>query len=346
MELWQQQLKQCITTPAQLAEHFPVDVAALEAVVERYPMRITPHYLGLIREIGDPIWKQCVPDPAELLADGLPADPLNEEHLSPVPSIVHRYPDRALFLVSNVCAAYCRFCTRKRKVGCGGHSVSFGEILDGIDYIGRNPRIKDVLLSGGDPLLMSDRMLGDILARLRRIPHVEVIRIGSRVPVTLPERITEELCRTLRQFHPLYLNTHFNHPAELTAAAAEACGRLADAGIALGNQTVLLAGVNDEPAVMAELVRGLMRIRVRPYYLHQMDLTAGTGHFRSRLERGLEILAALGGEVSGMAIPQYVVDLPGGKGKVPLVPGYLERLGESALLRAPDGERIVYPNGD
>ncbi len=345
MEHWQQQLKQSITTPAQLAEHFPVDVAALEAVVERFPLRITPYYLGLIREVGDPIWKQCVPDGAELRPDGLPADPLNEENLSPVPSIVHRYPDRALFLVSNVCAAYCRFCTRKRKIGCSSHSVSFGNILDGIEYISRTPQISDVLLSGGDPLLMSDRMLGDILARLRKIPHVEIIRIGSRVPVTLPERITEGLCRTLKAFHPLFINTHFNHPVELTPEAAEACSRLVDAGIPLGNQTVLLSGVNDDPAVMAELVRGLLRIRVRPYYLHQMDLTAGTGHFRTRLAKGLEILAALRGRVSGMAIPQYVVDLPGGKGKVPLTPGHLERAGEKVLLVAPDGERIEYPNG-
>ncbi len=344
MEYWQQSLKASITTPAQLAKHFPLDVPALESVVERYPMRITPHYLGLIEEVGDPIWRQCVPDPLELQAGGLAEDPLGEESLSPVPGIVHRYPDRALFLTSNVCAVYCRFCTRKRRIGCREHGISFGEILAGIDYISRTPQIKDVLLSGGDPLLMSDRLLGDILGRLRQIPHVEIIRIGTRVPVTLPERITEGLCRLLSRSQPLYLNTHFNHPREIAPEAAEACRRLADVGVPLGNQTVLLRGVNDDPAIMAALLRGLLRIRVRPYYLHQMDLAAGTGHFRTRLESGLEMIGALRGQISGMAIPHYVVDLPGGKGKVPLTPDFLKQLGPRAILRAPGGERVEFPN--
>ncbi len=288
MDLWQQRLKQSITTPQQLAQHFDVDVAALEAVVERYPMRITPHYLGLIREPGDPIWLQCVPDPRELSEEGLAEDPLNEENLSPVPNLVHRYSDRALFLVSGTCATYCRFCTRKRKVGCPSMRVSFNEVRAGIDYIAATPQISDVLLSGGDPLLMSDLLLKDILDRLRRIPHVQIIRIGTRVPVTLPERITEGLCEVLRQYQPLYINTHFNHPREITPETEVACARLADAGVALGNQTVLLRGVNDDAQTLLELMRGLLKIRVRPYYLHQMDLTAGTGHFRTQVEEGLE----------------------------------------------------------
>jgi lysine 2,3-aminomutase len=344
MEIWQQSLKQSLTEPVELAARFGIDPAPLAPVAERYPMRITPHYLGLIREAGDPIWRQCVPDPRELHDGGLPVDPLNEEALSPAPAVVHRYPDRVLFLVSGTCAAYCRFCTRKRKVGCPSMRVTMGEVYAGIDYIARTPQVSDVILSGGDPLLMSDLLLGDILERLRRIPHVETIRIGTRTPVTLPERITENLCRLLRRFHPLYVNTHFNHPRELAPEAAEACARLSDAGIQLGNQTVLLKGVNDDPAVMTELVKGLLRIRVRPYYLHQMDLTAGTGHFRTSLERGVEIMRALRGPVSGLAIPHYVVDLPGGKGKVPVGPRYVEGEGGRLEILSPGGERLVYPD--
>ncbi len=345
MTSWQQSLKNSITTPQQLAQHFPVDIDALSRVVERYPMRITPHYLGLIREAGDPIWRQCVPDAAELADDNLLVDPLNEENLSPVDSLVHRYPDRALFLVAGTCASYCRFCTRKRKVGCSTMSLSPDALSQGIDYIARTPQINDVLLSGGDPLMLSDEVLGDLLGRLRQVPHVQVIRIGSRMPVTLPERITPELCAMLRRYHPLYLNTHFNHPREITAEAQQACARLADAGIQLGNQTVLLKGVNDDPAIMSELLRGLLGMRVRPYYLHQMDLTCGTGHFRTRVEQGIEILRALRGQVSGMAIPQYVIDLPGGKGKVPILPDYVERLGDAIAIRTPDGDSVIFPNG-
>jgi lysine 2,3-aminomutase len=344
VEIWQQSLKQSLTDPADLAVRFGIDPVPLAPVAERYPMRITPHYLELIREAGDPIWRQCVPDPRELDDGGLSIDPLNEEALSPAAGIVHRYPDRVLFLVSGTCASYCRFCTRKRKVGCPSMRVSLGEVLAGIDYIARSPQVSDVILSGGDPLLMSDLLLEDILERLRRIPHVEVVRIGTRAPVTLPERITENLCRMLRRFHPLYLNTHFNHPRELAPEAAEACARLADAGIQLGNQTVLLKGVNDDPAVMAELVKGLLRIRVRPYYLHQMDLTAGTGHFRTPLGRGVAIMRSLRGPVSGLAIPHYVVDLPGGKGKVPVGPQYVQGKGERVEILSPGGERIVYPD--
>jgi lysine 2,3-aminomutase len=345
MELWQHSLNSSFTRPEMLAERFAVDAAPLATVARRYPMRITPYYLGLIREVGDPIWRQCIPDPRELTdAAGL-TDPLNEENLSPVPGVVHRYPDRVLFLVSGACAVYCRFCTRKRQVGCAVMRRSPADLAAGLDYIAGNRQIRDVILSGGDPLLLTDEALGDLLERLRRIPHVEIIRLGSRVPVTLPERITENLCALLRGFHPLYLNTHFNHPREITPQSAEACRRLAEAGIPLGNQTVLLRGVNDEPAVMAELMKGLLKIRVRPYYIHHMDLVRGAGHFRTRLEKGLAIVKALRGPVSGLAVPHYVIDLPGGKGKVPVLPEYIERLGETVVLRAPSGERVEYPNG-
>jgi len=342
-EDWQQALKQSITEPVQLAAHFPVDVAALTAVTDRYPMRITPYYLGLIEAVGDPIWKQCVPDPAELGGAGL-LDPLAEDNLSPLPSVIHRYPDRAVFLASGSCASYCRFCTRKRKVGCSSMSISFREQRAGIDYIAATPQIRDVILSGGDPLLLPDPVLGDLLQRIFAIPHVETIRIGSRIPVTLPERITDKLCALLKRFNPLFLNTHFNHPRELTPQAAAACAKLADAGIPLGNQTVLLRGVNDDPATIIELFRGLLRLRVKPYYLHQMDLTRGTGHFRTPLKKGLEILHALRGPVSGMASPHYVIDLPGGKGKVPLLPEYVESFGETLVIRTPEGERVEYPD--
>jgi len=284
-----------------------------------------------------------VPDIRELNDTGLP-DPLGEENLSPVPSVIHRYPDRAVFLASGSCASYCRFCTRKRKVGCAGLSLSFRELRDGIDYIAATPQIKDVILSGGDPLLLPDAVLGDLLDRISGIPHVEIIRIGSRVPVTLPERITDQLCGLLQRFAPLFINTHFNHPRELTAQAAEACGKLADTGIPLGNQTVLLRQVNDNPQIMAELFRGLLKIRVRPYYLHQMDLACGTAHFRTSVKTGLEIMKALRGTVSGLALPHYVIDLPGGKGKVPLLPEYAKWQGNSLLIRAASGEVLEYPD--
>ena len=344
MEFWQQSLADSLTDPADLAIRFGIDAAPLAAVAARYPLRITQHYLRLIEAVGDPLWRQCVADPLELAADALIADPLAEENLSPVPAVIHRYADRAVLLAGNACAVYCRFCTRKRRVGCAGGELPFDDLLAGIDYIGRTPAIRDVLLSGGDPLLLTDSQLEQILEGLQRIPHVEMIRIGSRVPVTLPERITGELVALLRRFQPLYLNTHFNHPRELAAESAAACRRLADAGIVLGNQTVLLRGVNDRAEILAELFKGLLRLRVRPYYLHQMDLVRGTGHFRTKVETGLAIMRQLRGPLSGLAIPQYVIDLPGGKGKIPLLPDYVEEQGETMRLRTPSGEVITYPN--
>lgn len=342
-EAWQQSLKESLTSAEQLAERFHIDSQPLQAVTERYPLRITPYYLGLIETIGDPIWRQCVPDIRELNAAGL-SDPLGEEDLSPLPAVVHRYPDRVVFFASGSCASYCRFCTRKRKVGCAGMALSFRELRAGIDYIAATPQIKDVILSGGDPLLLPDAVLGDLLARIRAIPHVEIIRIGTRIPVTLPERITENLCALLQRFQPLYINTHFNHPRELTTAAAAACGKLANAGLPLGNQTVLLRAVNDNPQILAILFRGLLKIRVRPYYLHQMDLTCGTAHFRTPLKTGLDIMQELRGPVSGLALPHYVIDLPGGKGKIPLLPDYVQRHGSTLLLRTPAGEAVEYPD--
>ncbi|MBW6512597.1 MAG: KamA family radical SAM protein [Desulfuromonadaceae bacterium] len=343
MEDWQLELRQAITTADQLAAHFAVDVAALRPVIERYPLSITPHYLRLIKAPGDPIWRQCVPDPAELIDDGAPLDPLAEAEHAPVPGIIHRYPDRALLLVSGSCGVYCRFCTRKRQVGTRAMSYTFGELDNAIAYIARTPAIKDVILSGGDPLLLPDLLLKQLLDKLRRIEHVEIIRLATRLPVTLPSRITERLCTLLQNYPPLYLLTHFNHPRELNAATIAACNQIADAGVVLGNQTVLLKGVNDDPTVLAELFRGLLKIRVKPYYLHHVDLARGVGHFRTPLETGISILRTLRGTLSGLAIPHYVVDLPGGKGKLPITPEAYERSADGCIrLLTPDGETLCF----
>ena len=334
---WKSQLADSITTPEQLAERFDINPKLLRAVAARYPLRITPHYLSLIEEPGDPIWRQCVPDLSELVVDDLPEDSLNEGSFSPVPAVVHRYPDRALLLVSGQCAGYCRFCTRKNRVGTAALCFSAEQISEGIAYIASSPGIRDVILTGGDPLLLDDDRLEEILASLYKIPHVEMIRIGSRVPVTLPERITPQLCQLLARFHPLYLNTHFNHPREIVAASIAACKRLADTGIPLGNQTVLLRGVNDDVEVMTALCRGLLKMRVRPYYLHHLDQARGTAHFRVPVEVGLEIVSAMRGQVSGLGLPQYVVDPPGGQGKVPLLPENLLEVGETIKVKTTCG---------
>jgi lysine 2,3-aminomutase len=346
MENWQRSLANAIVSPEELADHFKVDVVPLKKVSSIYPMRITRHYLGLIKRVGDPIWRQCVPDPLELEDVQQSPDPLDEERLSPVPGLIHRYPDRVVWLVSKSCSVYCRFCMRKRNVGCKG-SFPGAELLGRtLDYIDDNHQIRDVILSGGDPLLLQDDVIDDILMKLRRISHVEIIRIGTRVPVTLPDRITKRLCRLLKKHQPVFINTHFNHPEEITDESAQACTRLADAGIPLGNQTVLLRGVNDDIYVMKRLMQLLLTIRVRPYYIHQMDLVRGTGHFRTRIAKGLRIMEGLRGHTSGLAMPYYVVDLPGGKGKVPLLPEQIVRKGNSLHFRNYLNERIDYTDLD
>jgi lysine 2,3-aminomutase len=338
MERWFKVLDKSITSLEELAKHYPIDMEPLQQVVERYPMRITRYYFSLIKEPDDPIWRQCIPDLRELKKDHLPTDPLNEEGLTPIPGLLHRYPDRVVLIVSSICPTYCRFCMRKHRLGSQRTFHRDG----GLKYIERNSDIRDVILSGGDPLILSDEVLEDILGRLRRISHVEMIRINTRSPVTLPERITFRLCKMLKHHHPIYVNTHFNHPSEITSQSAEACARLADAGIPLGNQAVLLRGVNDDPKVMKKLMQKLLTIRVRPYYIHQMDLVQGTGHFRTPVDQGLKIMAALRGHTSGMAIPYYVIDLPGGKGKVPVLPDDVRRKGETLLLRNYLGEVVKY----
>ena len=343
MENWQKSLSRSITHPEELAGRHPVNVGSLKPVVDCYPMRITPYYLGLIREIGDPVWQQCIPDIREIEEDGLSADPLNEEGFSPVPGLIHRYPDRAVLLASSTCATFCRFCMRKHRLNQERSKTESGPHA-GLKYIERTPAIRDVILSGGDPLLLPDEALGDLLFKLRRIPHVEIIRINTRIPATFPERITPRLSNMLKRFHPLYVNTHFNHPVEITEASSEACRRLADAGIPLGNQTVLLKGVNDDLTVMKQLMQRLLTLRVRPYYIHQMDLVKGTNHFRTRIEKGLEIMAGLRGHTSGLATPYYMVDLPGGKGKVPLLPEDVTKRDRNLMLRNYLGEVVEYPD--
>lgn len=344
MSRWQDLLRASITDPAALPAHLRGDHQSGAAVTDVYPMRINPYYLGLIREVGDPMWRQAVPDPAELCDTVCMTDPLGEEDLSPVPNLIHKYPDRALFLVQSQCAMYCRFCTRKRKVGTAAMRISSDTIAAGLEYLRKTPEIRDVLISGGDPLLLPDDALTDILSRLRAIPSVEIIRIGSRVPCTLPMRVTMRLAAMLKKFHPLYINTHFNHPAEITREAAIACARLANAGIPLGCQTVLLKGVNDNAEVLRELFRRLLTVRVKPYYLFQGDMTLGTNHFRTSLEAGLAIMKELLGHTSGMAVPSFAVDAPGGGGKVRLLPDYGVTIGRQLTFTNFRGEVCTYQN--
>ena len=344
MERWQTLLKKSIVHPGELPIQFEFDSSDLERVTNEYPMRINPYYLGLIRRVGDPIWRQAIPDKQELQDAVCQEDPLNEENLSPVPNLVHKYPDRALLLVASQCAVYCRFCTRKRKVGTKRMVISRDTIKAGLEYLRRTPDIRDVLVSGGDPLLLADEQLQWVLEALRRIPSIEIIRIGSRVPCTLPMRVTRKLAALLKRYHPLYLNTHFNHPAEITPEAALACSRLADAGIPLGCQTVLLRGVNDTPEVIKTLMRKLLRIRVKPYYLFQTDLTKGTNHFRTSIEKGQTIMRSLIGHLSGLAVPTYAVDAPGGGGKIPLTPNYVLRYGPQLIFNNYCGTTCTYGN--
>lgn len=344
MELWQELLRKSLETAEDFAEVFGVDKDLMRRVIEKYPARINPYYLSLIRYKGDPIWLQCFPDIQELEDEDMPEDPLDEDLMSPVPSITHRYPDRVLFLVTSQCSMYCRFCTRKRKVG-DSSKISMKFIQDGIEYIRNHPEVRDVILSGGDPLMLTDYMLEKIIKALREIPHVEIIRIGTKMPCVLPQRITENLCNMLKKYHPIYVNTHFNHPWEITPESKRACEMLADAGIPVGNQTVLLRGVNDDPYVMQELMKKLLAIRVRPYYIYQADITRGANHFRTPIKVGIEIMDKLRGHISGLAVPYYVIDAPGGGGKIPILPQYVIAHNKNEIiLRNFKYEIYIYPD--
>ncbi|RMF85496.1 MAG: KamA family radical SAM protein, partial [Nitrospirae bacterium] len=322
-------------------------LAATGEAVRRFPMAITPYYASLIRRLddSDPIFAMAVPHGDEVVDPPfLSDDPLEEVHDSPVPNLVHRYRDRALLLVTSTCAMYCRHCTRKRVAGQQASAITDGELAVAVGYLKAHPEIHDVILSGGDPLTLPTERLEQILRAVRAVESVEVIRIGSRTPVTLPMRITDRLVAMLRRFHPIWINTHFNHPVELTPEAREACARIADAGIPLGNQTVLLRGVNDDPKVLEALFRGLVRNRVRPYYLFQCDLVRGVERFRTPLAKGIEIMEYLRGRVSGIAIPTFVVDAPGGGGKIPLLPNYVVSMSPThTVLRNFEGVLLSYP---
>jgi lysine 2,3-aminomutase len=342
MESWEQILSESITTASALSSFFEINEDEIQSVAADYPLTINPYYLGLIKIKGDGIYKQVVPDIREITEHQGLEDPLDEEARSPVPGLIHKYPDRVLLLASGRCAMYCRFCNRKRKVGQPA-MVTRETVKEGLSYIKSNKTIRDVLLSGGDPLLLPDKELYGLLTELRAIPHVEIIRIGTRIPCSLPQRVTLRLADMLKGFHPLYINTHFNHPLEITPEASLACARLANAGIPLGCQTVLLKGVNDDPAVMRELMQKLLLIRVRPYYLFQADLAKGTSHFWTPLKKGIEIMSALQGHTSGLCVPTFVIDIPGGGGKVPITPEYV--LGEDngeLLIRNYQGEVYSY----
>ena len=344
MEDWKKVLAESITKPKDLAKYLGVDPKEVEDVVGPYPMRITPTVLSTIKEKGDAIWKQVVPEAIELDDIDAPDDPLEEDTDSPVPHLVHRYPDRVLLMVTNQCPIYCRFCTRKRLVGKPGF-LKKGELDQAVAYLREHTEVRDVILSGGDPLLLPDHLIERILKALRSIPHLELIRFGTRVPGTLPQRITPELCEIIKRYHPVYMNLHFNHPDELTPEVKEACGRLADAGVPLGAQTVLLKGVNDDPEIMKRLMHQLLLARVKPYYLYQADLTKGTNHFRTTVETGMRIIQALQGHTSGMAVPHFVIDAPGGGGKIPLLPSeYLLNLDEEgAVLKNYENKTYHYP---
>jgi lysine 2,3-aminomutase len=317
-----------ITSPDQLPGRLCHDPKSLDPVVQTFPMRISPYFLSLIRDPQDALARQVIPDPRELQDPCTNADPLAEEEQSPAPLIIHRYPKRVIFLVSNRCAVYCRFCMRKRRVATQSQMPPQA-IAAGLDYIGRHNEINEVVLSGGDPLMLADDDLVQILTALRRIRHVKILRIHTRVASTWPQRVTPLLVQRLSSFHPLYINIHYNHPDEITPEAAQACTLLADAGIPLGAQTVLLKGVNDRPEVLQSLMEALLCIRVKPYYLHQIDRVPGTAHFQVPIDRSLDLMAGLRGRLSGLAMPHFMIDLPGGGGKMELLP-------ESIIQKSPD----------
>jgi len=352
---WRWQLKHRVTKVSQLERLMPTltpeeRAGAILAGESKLSMAITPYFFNLIDPADEscPIRRQVIPRLEETTTSRWEmSDPCGEDSHSPVPGLVHRYPDRVLFLVTDRCAAYCRYCTRSRLVSNASGYDFHPEFDRQLAYIESHPEVRDVLLSGGDPLLLGDEKLEYLLSRLRAIPHVEFLRIGTRIPIFLPQRITPELCAMLKQFHPLFISIHTNHPRELTTEVREALGRLADAGIPLGNQSVLLRHVNDDAEVMKALVQKLLMCRVRPYYLYQCDLIQGSAHLRASVKKGLEIMEALRGHTSGYAVPQYVIDAPGGGGKVPINPDYLLKSGpDKVVIRNYEGRRFVYPDSE
>ena len=326
---WKWQVKNRIETLDQLKKYVeltPEEEEGVKKTLSTLRMAITPYYISLIDPTNPncPIRRQAIPTALEThQAEADLLDPLHEDEDSPVPGLTHRYPDRVLLLITDMCSMYCRHCTRRRFAGQNDNESPTERIDRAIEYVASTPQVRDVLLSGGDALMVSDARLESIISRLRAIPHVEIIRIGSRTPVVCPQRITDDLVNMLKKYHPIWLNTHFNHPNEITPEAAEACARLANAGVPLGNQSVLLRGVNDCVHTMKKLVHGLVKMRVRPYYIYQCDLSMGLEHFRTPVSKGIEIIEGLRGHTSGYAVPTFVVDAPGGGGKTPVMPQYV-----------------------
>lgn len=348
---WKWQLKNRITTTEQLSKVIKLsdrEKDDIDKCLKKFRMAITPYYATLIDQDNPdcPIKSQAVPSIKELtFCPYEMADPLGEDRDSPVPNIVHRYPDRVLFILTHKCAMYCRHCTRRRMVGEEDYSIGNSALEQALKYIRDNPCIRDVLLSGGDPFILSETFLENVISRLREIPHVEIIRIGTRVPVVLPMRINDDLLGMLKKYQPIWINTHFNHPNEITEDSIKACSMIVDAGIPLGNQNVLLKGVNDNSAVLKELYLKLVKMRVRPYYMYQCDLAMGISHFRTTVETGINIMKDLRGYISGYAVPLFVIDAPGGGGKIPINPEYVISMDKTqVVMRNYKGMIYKYPN--
>lgn len=346
---WRWQMQHRLQSVEELSQYIDLtddEERNIQKACDVFPMAVTPYYASLINKEDPwcPIRMQCIPDYRELIeGHGDMDDPLHEDSDSPVPGLTHRYPDRVLLLVTTECSMYCRHCTRKRKVGDQNTCITDRDIDRGIAYIKDHPEIRDVLLSGGDPLILSSARLERIIRKVREVSHVQVIRIGTRTPVVMPQRITDELVKMIKKYHPVWINTHFNHPREFTPDSTRALAKLADAGIPLGNQTVLLKGVNDCPIIIKKLVHILVKNRVRPYYLYQCDLSRGIEHFRTPVAKGIEIMEALIGHTSGFSVPSYVVDAPGGGGKIPVLPNYqLSVTNTKTVLRNYEGVICVY----
>ncbi len=345
---WRWQLSHRLNTTEEIGKVIPLTESETKALNSSglFRVDVTPYFISLINpdDPDDPVRRQIIPRAEELQAfTAMMEDSLSEDRHSPVPGLVHRYPDRVLMLVTTQCASYCRYCTRARIVGDPSAQFSRAEFELQIDYLKRTPQVRDVLLSGGDPLVLAPKVLEEILTRLSEIPHIEILRIGSRVPVFMPMRVTDELCDMLQKFHPLWLNIHVNHPNEITKELAEACDKMSRAGIPLGNQSVLLAGINDNVHIQRQLVQSLIRMRVRPYYLYQCDLVEGVGHFRTPVAKGIEIMEGLRGHTSGFAVPQYTIDAPGGGGKIPVSPTYVLSMSDhKVILRNFEGTITTY----
>jgi lysine-2,3-aminomutase len=348
---WKWQMKNRIMDAEKLSKIIPLAEKTkeeIEACLKKFRMAITPYYASLI-DPGNPecpVRKQAVPAKDELTISKTDlADPLNEESSSPVEGLVHRYPDRVLVLLTHKCSMYCRHCTRRRAVGENDCDLTNGKLEKALDYIRNHPEIRDVLLSGGDPFLWNDQQLEAIIQKVRAIPTVEVIRIGTRTPVVMPMRITDELVNMLKKYHPIWINTHFNHPTEITPESTEACRKIVDAGIPLGNQTVLLKGVNNSAEILKKLFTSLVKIRVRPYYLYQCDLSLGIGHFRTSVQEGIDIIKHIRGYISGFAVPTFVIDAPGGGGKIPITPDYMVSMNDEKIVLKNYVDKLYeYPN--